>query len=89
MEVLLIGAAGRVGTRLAAALTAHGDTASGMHRSPDQADTVASSGATPVAGDLIDDTVDELALKRRSARSCFRCPAESGESEGDVLSRGR
>ncbi|MET7701037.1 NAD(P)H-binding protein [Streptomyces sp. NPDC005485] len=63
MNVFIIGAAGGVGTRLAAALSTHDDTATGMYRAPDQRDVVVSSGATPVAGDLIDDTVDDLAAK--------------------------
>lgn len=63
MKVFLIGAAGGVGRRLASALVKRGDTASGMHRSADQHDTVAHAGAMPVPGDLIDDSVDELSKK--------------------------
>ncbi|MDV7088970.1 NAD(P)-binding oxidoreductase [Rhodococcus opacus] len=63
MKVFLIGAAGGVGRRLAAALVAHGDTATGMIRNPEQCESVAQSGATPVAGDLIEDSIDELAAK--------------------------
>ena len=61
MKVFQIGAAGGVGRRLAHLLTAHGDRVTGMYRNPDQSETVRATGATPLAGDLIDDTVDELA----------------------------
>ncbi|WP_210571326.1 SDR family oxidoreductase [Streptomyces sp. GESEQ-4] len=63
MKVFQIGAAGGVGRRLAQLLTARGDQVTGMHRSPLQADTVRTSGATPVTGDLIEDSVEELAAK--------------------------
>ena len=63
MNVFIIGAGGKVGRRLATLLVARGDQATGMHRSPDQATTIAATGATPVLGDLIEDTVDELAAK--------------------------
>ncbi|RHA41603.1 NAD(P)-binding oxidoreductase [Cellulomonas rhizosphaerae] len=61
MRVFQIGAAGGVGRRLAALLTARGDEVTGMHRRPEQADTIAASGATPVVGDLIADSVQDLA----------------------------
>lgn len=63
MRVFLIGAAGGVGRRLSHLLTAGGDEVTGMHRDPAQAETVRASGAAPLAGDLIGDTVDELAEK--------------------------
>ncbi|MFG1964546.1 NAD(P)H-binding protein [Nonomuraea sp. NPDC049028] len=63
MKVFLIGAAGGVGNRLARLLTARGDTVTGMFRDPAQADTVRASGATPLTGDLIADTVDDLATR--------------------------
>lgn len=63
MKVFVIGAAGGVGRRLARLLTDRGDEVTGMHRDPGQADTVHESGATPVAGDLIADSVDELSDK--------------------------
>jgi uncharacterized protein YbjT (DUF2867 family) len=61
MRVFLIGAAGGVGRRLAGQLTARGDDVTGIHRDPAQADAVLATGATPVTGDLIADSVDELA----------------------------
>jgi uncharacterized protein YbjT (DUF2867 family) len=53
MKVFQIGAAGGVGRRLATLLTARGDDVTGIHRRPEQADTIAATGAIPVAGDLI------------------------------------
>ncbi|MEV6158545.1 NAD(P)H-binding protein [Nonomuraea sp. NPDC052129] len=63
MKVFQIGAAGGVGRRLARLLTDHGDAVTGMLRNPAQADTVRACGATPLAGDLIDDSVQLLAAK--------------------------
>lgn len=61
MRIFQIGAAGGVGRRLATLLVARGDTVTGMHRNPAQAEVIAQAGATPVIGDLITDTVEELA----------------------------
>ncbi|MFF3571111.1 NAD(P)-binding oxidoreductase [Nocardia jiangxiensis] len=63
MKVFQIGAAGGVGRPLAALLHARGDEVTGMHRRPEQAAVIAETGATPLAGDLIADSVDELAEK--------------------------
>ncbi|MEV0331050.1 NAD(P)H-binding protein [Micromonospora echinospora] len=63
MRVFQIGAAGGVGRRLLALLARRGDEATGMHRRPDQAERIAAAGATPVAGDLIADSVEGLAAK--------------------------
>ncbi|WP_410608309.1 NAD(P)-binding oxidoreductase [Amycolatopsis sp. lyj-109] len=63
MNVFVIGAAGGIGNRLARLLTARGDTVTGMHRNPAQAETVRDTGARPLSGDLIEDTVDQLAEK--------------------------
>lgn len=63
MKVFQIGAAGGVGRRLAGLLSERGDQVTGMHRSPVQAETIRASGATPVTGDLIADSVAELAGK--------------------------
>lgn len=61
MKVFQIGAGGNVGRRLSTLLTNRGDVVSGLHRSPDQAATIAATGARPVLGDLIGTTVDDLA----------------------------
>lgn len=61
MRIFQIGAAGGVGRLLAPLLTARGDEVTGMHRRPEQAATIAASGASPVAGDLIADDVETLA----------------------------
>jgi uncharacterized protein YbjT (DUF2867 family) len=63
MKVFLIGITGGVGRRLSSLLTDRGDEVTGMHRDPSQAETVRGTGATPLAGDLIQDSVDELAQK--------------------------
>ncbi len=63
MKVFLIGAAGKIGRRLAPLLAAQGDEVSGMHRAPEQAQALTDVGAVPVAGDLVADPVDELAAK--------------------------
>ncbi|WP_405658018.1 NAD(P)H-binding protein [Streptomyces sp. NBC_01166] len=63
MKVFQIGAAGGVGRRLTQLLTARGDSVDGMHRGPDQGETVREAGGTPVIGDLIADSVDDLARK--------------------------
>jgi nucleoside-diphosphate-sugar epimerase len=63
MKVFQIGAAGGVGRRLAQLLVERGDEVTGMFRNPGQTDTVTASGATPVIGDLIADSVDVLADK--------------------------
>ncbi|MFF2513721.1 NAD(P)H-binding protein [Streptomyces sp. NPDC058086] len=63
MKVFQIGAAGGVGNRLARLLVARGDAVTGMHRNLAQTGTVRASGATPLTGDLVDDSVDELAAK--------------------------
>lgn len=60
-RVFQIGAAGGVGTRLTKMLVDRGDTATGMHRKPEQADALRENGATPVTGDLIEDSVERLA----------------------------
>ena len=65
MRIFQIGAAGGIGRRLAALLVERGDQVTGMHRRPEQADVITSAGATPVAGDLIEDAVDALADRMR------------------------
>jgi uncharacterized protein YbjT (DUF2867 family) len=62
-SVFLIGAAGGVGRPLAAILTARGARVTGLHRSPEQAERIATTGAAPVAGDLISDTAEQLAAR--------------------------
>lgn len=61
MRVFQIGAAGGVGHRLSALLSQRGDEVTGMHRNPAQADTIREAGGTPVIGDLIGNSVAELA----------------------------
>lgn len=63
MKIFQIGAAGGVGHRLAKLLTQRGDAVTGMHRNPSQAGAISETGATPVLGDLITESVDALAGK--------------------------
>ena len=63
MRVFQVGVAGGVGRRLARLLVERGDEVSGMFRDPTQRETVSGLGATPVPGDLIKDSVDELAQR--------------------------
>ncbi|MFS1301990.1 SDR family oxidoreductase [Streptosporangium longisporum] len=65
MRVFQIGAAGGVGRRLAPLLIARGDEVTGMIRDPAQEETVRATGAVPLAGDLVEDSVDELARRLR------------------------
>lgn len=65
MKVFQIGAAGGVGRRLAGMLAERGDEVTGMHRAPEQAEVIRAAGAVPVAGDLIADSVEELAERLR------------------------
>ncbi|MBA3021910.1 NAD(P)-binding oxidoreductase [Propionicimonas sp.] len=61
MNVFVIGAAGKVGSRLARLLTESGVQVTGMHRNLLQFEDVAATGATPLIGDLITDQVAKLA----------------------------
>ncbi|MFJ8675603.1 SDR family oxidoreductase [Streptomyces sp. NPDC093589] len=63
MKVFQIGAAGGVGRRLTQLLAARGNSVTGMHRGPAQAETVREAGGNPVIGDLITDQVGDLAQK--------------------------
>ncbi|WP_413810738.1 NAD(P)H-binding protein [Streptomyces sp. OE57] len=65
MKVFQIGAAGGVGRRLTQLLTTRGDEVTGMHRGPAQGETVRAAGATPLIGNLIGDSVEELAQMMR------------------------
>ncbi|MEU4449282.1 NAD(P)H-binding protein [Actinosynnema sp. NPDC050801] len=65
MKVFQIGAAGGVGRRLTRLLTVRGDSVTGMHRGPAQGEVVREAGGNPVIGDLIADSVDDLAHTMR------------------------
>lgn len=65
MKVFQIGAAGGVGRRLSELLVQRGDEVTGMHRRAEQADVIAGTGATAVAGDLIEDDVETLVERMR------------------------
>ena len=63
MKVFQIGAAGGVGRRLSRLLADGGDEVTGMHRMPEQAASIEQNGATALRGDLVQDTVADLAGK--------------------------
>lgn len=65
MKVFQIGAAGGIGSRLGGILSARGEPSTGMHRRPEQAERIEAVGMRPVRGDLIEDTVEQLADRMR------------------------
>ncbi|WOD13035.1 SDR family oxidoreductase [Pseudomonas sp. NyZ704] len=60
-NIFIIGATGGVGSRLGPMLVAAGHTVTGLHRKPEQADSLRASGVQPCHGDIIDMTADGLA----------------------------
>ena len=60
-KVFIVGGSGHVGRHLAKQLVARGHEAWSMHRDPTQAETLKSIGATPVLGDLVKLSAQELA----------------------------
>lgn len=60
MKILLIGATGGVGHRLLPMLVANGHSVVGLHRKPEQAQAIAEAGGSPLLGDIIDMSVDDL-----------------------------
>lgn len=62
-RVFVVGATGGVGRRLVTLLTQQGHAVTGMHRSTDQAVAVRETGAAPVQGDLVADSVEALAAR--------------------------
>ncbi len=60
-SVFVIGASGAVGSRLMRRLGEQGHRVSGMHRSEDDAVPIRDAGADPVRGDLVEDSVEDLA----------------------------
>jgi nucleoside-diphosphate-sugar epimerase len=61
MDVVIVGAHGKVGRRLVRILVARGDRVRGIIRKADQAEDVRSDGAEPVVCDLESADVDEIA----------------------------
>jgi uncharacterized protein YbjT (DUF2867 family) len=60
MRVVIAGAHGKIGRRLARTLVARGDTVIGLIRNPDHADDVRATGAEPILCDLEHATVSEI-----------------------------
>ncbi|KAA5605200.1 NAD(P)H-binding protein [Roseospira marina] len=67
MNVFVIGATGGIGHRLLPLLRDAGHAVVGLHRKPEQADAIAKAGATPVLGDIIAMTEDDVA---QAAQGC-------------------
>ncbi|MBT9386421.1 SDR family oxidoreductase [Pseudooceanicola sp. CBS1P-1] len=61
-RILLIGATGGVGHRLASLLVAAGHEVTGLHRAPEQAEGLSAMGVTPLRGDLMELSAHELTL---------------------------
>jgi len=60
-SVFVIGATGGVGRRLTTLLHQQGREVTGMHRSEHQGAAIRDAGGTPVRGDLVADSVEDLA----------------------------
>ncbi|MQB07295.1 NAD(P)-dependent oxidoreductase [Agrobacterium tumefaciens] len=60
-KVFIVGGAGKVAKRLASMLSDRGHQALALHRKPEQAEELATLGATPVTGNLTELSVAELA----------------------------
>lgn len=60
-HLFIIGATGGIGSRLAPMLINSGHKVTGLHRKPEQAESLKSQGITPIQGDIIDISVDQLA----------------------------
>lgn len=60
-KVFVIGAAGKVGRRLCQQLSARGHQVLGLYRRPEQGEELKRLGATPMAGNLLELEVSELA----------------------------
>ncbi|MGA7149550.1 MAG: NAD(P)-binding oxidoreductase [Microbacterium sp.] len=63
MRIFQIGAGGNIGRRLSHLLVQAGDDVTGMHRAPEQASSISATGAAPLLGDLVSDSVEALAEK--------------------------
>ena len=59
-HIFIIGSTGGVGSRLVPMLIAAGHTVTGLHRKPEQAESLQAVGAETHLGDIIDMTVEDL-----------------------------
>ena len=90
MKVFQIGANGGIGSRLTTLLVERGDTAAGMHRAAPQSEAIEARGGIPVPGDLIADSVDELAAKMAGSDAVvFAAGAHGTGSDPTPLIDGR
>lgn len=60
LKIFIIGATGKTGLRLCAQLMGHGHQVFSLHRRPSDAYTLSTLGVTPVLGDLLSLSVEEL-----------------------------
>lgn len=73
MKVLIIGASGGVGHRVASRLVAAGHRATALVRRREQAETFSAQGIDAVVGDVARDTVEALEISSRDmTRSSLR-----------------
>ena len=86
-RVLIIGATGGIGSRLAARLVERGDQAVGLYRRPEQGRLLQARGIVPAAGDLTALGVDDLATHMQGADAVvFAAGAsEAGPRIADVV----
>lgn len=90
MKVFQIGAAGGIAQPLMRLLAANGDHATGMHRAPEQGQIIADNGGTPVHGDLIANSVQELAeLMKGSDAVVFSAGAHGTGADKTTLIDGK
>jgi len=64
-RIFIIGATGGIASRLIPKLTDAGHQISGLHRKPEQADTLRQQGVDPVAGDIMDMSSDDFTKATR------------------------
>ncbi|MCJ1962038.1 MULTISPECIES: NAD(P)H-binding protein [Novosphingobium] len=80
MNVFIIGAAGKVGSRLVPLLAEAGHVPLAMHRKSEQAQILADKGGKPVAGDITALSVDELAERMEGADAVVFSAGAGGAS---------
>lgn len=81
MKVFLIGATGVLGSSLARLLSSRGDHVTGMHRVNDLAHAVHATGATPLQGDPLTDSMTDLAAKMIGHDAVLFCAEAHGPGE--------
>ena len=80
-HVFIVGATGGVGTRLIPMLTEAGHDITGLHRKPEQADDLRGKGVTPVLGDIIEMSPDDLAAAMTGADTIIFSAGAAGSGK--------